>query len=174
MTARARLFCLAAAVAALAACDDMGIRGAELAPLEEAAARPTGFPTVAADADVQAGLSSAMVRLGRQAWVATAEVIDLPREDVRSVGAAEGRVFSAPRWDPAPYDRLLVATRDGRWQVYAPVIGVDPARTDGHASPPVQPQAEGATEGAEGAAGGTEGVTGEAEGAPGQAEGGAR
>lgn len=166
MTSPHRLFCLAAAVAALAACDDMGVRGAELAALEEAAARPASFPTVAADADVQAGLSSAMVRLGRQAWVATAEVIDLPREDVRSVGAAEGRVFSAPRWDPAPYDRLLVATRDGRWQVYAPVIGVDPARPDGHASPAVQPQAEGA-------AGGTEGVTGEAEGVTGQAEGGA-
>lgn len=164
MAARSRLFCLAAAVAALAACDDMGIRGAELAPLEVAAARPAGFPTVAADADVQAGMSSAMVRLGRQAWVATAEVIDLPREDIRSVGAAEGRVFSAPRWDPAPYDRLLVATRDGRWQVYAPVIGVDPARPDGHASPAAQPHAESA-------AAGTGGVTEEPEGAPGRAEG---
>jgi hypothetical protein len=128
MTVRRRLFCLAAAAAAVAGCEDMGLRGAELAPLEDAAALATTFPTVAADADVQAGLSSAMVRLGRQAWVATAEVIDLPRGDIRSVGAAEGRVFSAPRWDAAPYDRLLVATRDGRWQVYLPVIGVDPAR----------------------------------------------
>lgn len=142
MTSPHRLFCLAAAVVALAACDDMGIRGADLAPLEEAAARPTGYPTVAADADVQAGLSSAMVRLGRQAWVATAEVVDLPREDIRSVGAAEGRVFSALRWDPAPYDRLLVATPDGRWQVYAPVIGVDPPRPDGRAPADAQAPAE--------------------------------
>lgn len=146
MTSPHRLFCLAAAVAALAACDDMGIRGAELAPLEEAAARPGGYPTMAADADVQAGLSSAMVRLGRQAWVATAEVVDLPREDIRSVGAAEGRVFSALRWDSAPYDRLFVGTPDGRWQVYAPVIGVDPARPDGRASPDAQAPAEGEAE----------------------------
>jgi hypothetical protein len=128
MTVRRRVFCLAAAVAALAGCEDMGLRGAELVPLEEAAAVPGTFPTVAADPDVEAGHSSAMVRLGRQAWVATAEVVDLPRDDIRSVGAAEGRVFSAPRWDTAPYDRLLVATREGRWQVYAPVVGVDPMR----------------------------------------------
>lgn len=127
MTFRSRVLWLAAAAAAVSACEDMGIRGAELVPLREAAMREGTFPTVAADADVEAGLSSAMVRLGRQAWVATAEVIELPRSDLRSVGAAEGRVFSAPRWDPAPYDRLLVETRDGRWQVYAPVVGVDPA-----------------------------------------------
>lgn len=125
MTDRRLLYSLAAALAATAACDDMGLRGAELEPLLDAAVREAEFPTVAADADVAAGLSSAMVRLGRQAWVATAEVIDVPRGDIRSVGAAEGRVFSAIRWDSPPYDRLLVATRDGRWQVYAPVVGVD-------------------------------------------------
>lgn len=137
MTVRSRFSCLAAAALAMSGCADMGIRGAEMAPLLDAAMRVGTFPTVAADPDVEAGLSSAVVRLGRQAWVATAQVIELPRSDIRSVGAAEGRVFSAPRWDPAPYDRLLVETRDGRWQVYAPVIGVDAA---------ARPASEGARE----------------------------
>ncbi|MEN8373991.1 MAG: hypothetical protein ABFS34_00925 [Gemmatimonadota bacterium] len=127
MTVRYRRWQVLAAGLALAGCEDAGLRGAQLQPLREAALVESGFETVAADPDVEAGHSSAMVRLGRQAWVATAEVIDVPRADIRSVGGAEGRVFSALRWDSAPYDRLLVETRDGRWQVYAPVIGVDPA-----------------------------------------------
>ncbi len=114
-----------AAVLALGACKDLGVRGASNTPLAVARVHPPVFWSYQAvnlaQRKAYEGRTGDVFALGSQQFIVQYPEYAGPRSALVPVGSENGAQVYALRWDAPPYDELFVAPDPNRLQQAVPL-----------------------------------------------------